>query len=274
MKLSYNPDKDIRMTFSLTKYPNELNQEKGFVSDKTRAYHLGKYIEEQTGIRINTNSFRETKNGVSMDATISNVISKRKIRDYVQMNEDKIDGNDILVTEDITCNYLVNDEVYSPVYLKEDMNTILDVRSSVKTNYIEESAEINVLEEEDKDKAMLFIVEKNGRYTVETLDNDVEEIYEDFDPLVEEDDVSDKDMIEERVTRKKLIRGGKVIIKRKSNRPGYKYEGGREVRMTSKELRDRKRAQMKAARKRKAKMGAIQKHRKKSIGLRTRRISR
>ena len=133
---------------------------------------------------------------------------------------------------------------------------------------------INVLEEEDKDRAMLFIVEKNGRYTVETLDDDVEEIYDAYDPIVEEDDFDNKDMVEERVTRKKLIRGGKVIIKRKSNRPGYKYEGGREVRMTSKELRDRKRAQMKAARKRKAKMGAIQKHRKKSIGLRTRRISR
>ena len=137
MKLSYNPDKDIRMTFSLKKYPSELNQAKGFVSDKTRAYHLSKYIEEQTGIRVNTNTFRETKDGIMMDATISNTISKRKIRDYVQMNEDKIEGNDILVTEDITCNYLIKDDVYNPVYLKEDINTILDVRSSVKAKCIE-----------------------------------------------------------------------------------------------------------------------------------------
>lgn len=274
MKLTYNPDKDIRMAFSLKKYPSELNQAKGFVSDKTRAYHLAKYIEEQTGIRINTNTFKETKDGVSMEATIANTISKRKIKDYIEVNEDKINGDNILITEDIVCNYYVKDDVYNPVYLKEDMNSILDVRSAVKAKCIEESVHIDVMEEEDKDRAMLFIVEKNGRYTVETLDDDVEEIYEDFDPLVEEDDFNDKDMIEERVTRKKLIRGGKVIIKRKSNRPGYKYEGGREVRMTSKELRDRKRAQVKAARKRKAKMGAIQKHRKKSIGLRTRRISR
>jgi hypothetical protein len=272
MKFNYNPDRDIRMVFSLSKYPNELNQTKVMTSNAKRAYHFSKYIEEKTGIKVNPNTFRETNEGVMIDATISNVINKRKIKDYITINEENINGDTIKVCENITCKYLVKDKTYNPIFLKEDMETILETRKAVKTECIEESKKYDVLEEEDEDRAVLFIVEKNGLYSVETMDDDVEEIYEDFDPIVDEDDFTEN--LEERLMRKKLVRGGKVIIKRKSNRPGYKFEGGREVRMSSKEVRDRKRAQMKASRKRKAKMTGLQTLRKKSIGLRTRRIGR
>jgi hypothetical protein len=271
MKLNYNPEKDITMTFKMSKYPKILNEEKLFVSHAKRANTFAVYIEEQTGIRVDAKTFRDNDKGVSIDATISNVMSKRKVLDYLVANEEKIQNNDIILEEGIVCNYCVKNEVYSPSLLKEDIEYILEekVQSIINETEIEVS-ESTVLEGFENDMDAVFIVEHNGDYIVESFNADVEEIYEDSDAVIDEDDFDDK--VEERVVRKRLIRGGKSIFKRKATRTGYKFSGGREVRMSSKELRDRKLAQIKAARKRQSKMRTLQKSRKRSLSMRTRRL--
>lgn len=69
-------------------------------------------------------------------------------------------------------------------------------------------------------------------------------------------------ILDERVRKKKVVRGGKIIKKNVSSKKGYKIVGGKEKKMSSKEKRSRKLAQRKGARKRKSKMSAIKRKRK------------
>jgi len=93
-------------------------------------------------------------------------------------------------------------------------------------------------------------------------DDDVEEIYN--DDGIEEDDYNDDEM-DESLVRKKIVRNGKVLIKKKSNKAGYKVKDGKEVRMSPQEMRKRAKAQKRASRKRKAKSSQASRKRKLSI---------
>lgn len=74
----------------------------------------------------------------------------------------------------------------------------------------------------------------------------------------------------EKLVRKVLFRKGKRIRKKKTDRKGYKSVGGKEVRMSAKEKRNRKLSQRRGARKRKAtKAGAL---RKRKLTMRKRRL--
>jgi len=64
---------------------------------------------------------------------------------------------------------------------------------------------------------------------------------------------------------RKINRGGKNIMVKKSTKEGYKNLAGREVRMSSKEKRTRKLAQKRGARKRKAKKAQTARSMKKSL---------
>lgn len=103
-----------------------------------------------------------------------------------------------------------------------------------------------------------FIEEKLDETMAALLDDDeIEEVYEEGDDIVDEDDWSENDKITETVKRKKVVRGGKVIIKKKSTKKGYKIKDGKEVRMDPKEVRARKIGQRKGSKKRKAQRSQI-----------------
>lgn len=92
----------------------------------------------------------------------------------------------------------------------------------------------------------------------------------------EEDDMPsdiDEEMVDEAIKRRRVIRGGKRILKYKTSKKNYrvKYVNGRptEVRMTPSERRKRKRAQRKAVRKRRAKRALIKRKTKLSNRKRT-----
>jgi len=92
--------------------------------------------------------------------------------------------------------------------------------------------------------------------------NTIDEYYDEEEEPIDEDDATD---VDESVVRKRVVRGGQILIKRKSSKPGYKIKHGKEVRMAAQEIMKRKRASIKAARKRKGKMSMIQKKRQRSI---------
>jgi len=68
----------------------------------------------------------------------------------------------------------------------------------------------------------------------------------------------------EAIIRKFAIRGGKKVKIKTSNKPGYKIVGGKEVRMSPKEIRSRKISAKKAARKLKSKSKSIARKRQRS----------
>jgi len=102
--------------------------------------------------------------------------------------------------------------------------------------------------------------------------DDVEEYYDDEDEFFDddEDDWGDEDEMNEGVRRVRVVRGNKVMIKKRSTRPGYKMVGGKERRMGASERRARMIAQRKAARKRKGMKSKIQ--RKRKISMRKRKV--
>jgi hypothetical protein len=93
----------------------------------------------------------------------------------------------------------------------------------------------------------------------------------------EEDDMEeaneDIELVDESVRRKRVVRGGKRVVKYKTNKPGYrvKYVNGRprEVRMKPQERRKRKKGQRRAVRKKRAKRAQINRKRKRSMRKRT-----
>jgi hypothetical protein len=103
--------------------------------------------------------------------------------------------------------------------------------------------------------------------------SDDDEIDEEFDFIIDEDELENldtTDLVVERLIKKRVIRDGKRKIVFRSNRPGYKIvkqkgQRPKEVRMEPKELRKRLIAQKKGARKRKAKFGQAQRKRKISL---------
>ncbi len=97
---------------------------------------------------------------------------------------------------------------------------------------------------------------------------DVEEYYEDGDTIIEEDDWKDTDVVSEIAKNVKVVRGGKVIVKKKSTKKGYKIVDGQEVKMDPTELKARKKGAKKAAKKRKAKQS--QTNRKRAISAKKR----
>ena len=105
-------------------------------------------------------------------------------------------------------------------------------------------------------------------------DEDFDYDFEDeIDLEIDEDEELDfeDDELSERVQKKKVVRGGKRKIVMKTDRKGYKIvkdpKTGRakEERLSPKEARNRKLAQIKGARKRKGKSGMSQRKRAMSI---------
>jgi hypothetical protein len=77
---------------------------------------------------------------------------------------------------------------------------------------------------------------------------------------------SDEAIMEQRFKIVNRVRGGKVQRRRKvSNMPGYRFQDGKLVRMSSREKLNRKRAQRKGAIKRKTKTAGALRKRKLSI---------
>ena len=95
----------------------------------------------------------------------------------------------------------------------------------------------------------------------------VEEVYDDDEEEIDEDDWNDD--VDEAVKRKRVVRGGKVQLKKKTDKPGYKVKGGKEVRMTPQEIMRRKRAAKKASLKRKSKKSVSSRKRVRSVAKRT-----
>lgn len=77
------------------------------------------------------------------------------------------------------------------------------------------------------------------------------------------------DLVTERILRKKVVRGGKIIKKRQSNRAGYIIKGGVEKKQTSAEKIKAHKIQKRAAIKRKAQKASANVQRKKSLSIRT-----
>jgi hypothetical protein len=69
----------------------------------------------------------------------------------------------------------------------------------------------------------------------------------------------------EALKKKIVFRGGKKIIKKSTDKAGYKTVGGKEVKMDAKEKMNRKKAAKKSAVKRKSKSGQSAKKRAKSM---------
>ena len=72
----------------------------------------------------------------------------------------------------------------------------------------------------------------------------------------------------EALKKKVVYRGGKRVVKKVSDKDGYKVVGGKEVKMSPKEKIARKKAGKIAARKRKGKSAQIAKKRAKSMAKR------
>jgi len=136
------------------------------------------------------------------------------------------------------------------VFVKNNMQKIVDMIDKLpKALFASEEIDEPVVTEDD------------------SIDWDtIEEYYDEDEEPIDEDDASD---IDEAVRRKRVVRGGKVMIKKKTDKSGYKVKNGKEVRMTSQERMKRKRASIKAARKRKGRQSMIQKKRKRSMTKRT-----
>mgnify|MGYP004007092871 FL=1 len=75
--------------------------------------------------------------------------------------------------------------------------------------------------------------------------------------------------IEEALKRTVVFRAGKKIIKKKSNKAGFKNVGGKEGKMKPSELRTRAKAAKKSAKKRKGKSSQIARKRAKTMKKRT-----
>ena len=72
----------------------------------------------------------------------------------------------------------------------------------------------------------------------------------------------------EAIKRKVVYRGGKRVVKKVTDKDGYKMVGGKEVKMSPKEKIARKKAGKIAARKRKGQSAAIAKKRARSMAKR------
>lgn len=84
--------------------------------------------------------------------------------------------------------------------------------------------------------------------------------YDDF-----EDEEDEEIYIAERLVKKFVIRGGKKVRIKRTDRAGYTTQDGKEKRMGSKERRIRKISQRKASRKRRAKLAGALRRREKSM---------
>jgi hypothetical protein len=85
----------------------------------------------------------------------------------------------------------------------------------------------------------------------------------------EEDDMAediDEETLDESVRRKRVVRGGRRVVKYKSNKPGYRVKmvngRPREVRMKPQERRKRRKGQRRGVRKRRSKRAASARKRK------------
>ena len=87
--------------------------------------------------------------------------------------------------------------------------------------------------------------------------------HDSYEPMYD-DEIYPEDLIET-VRKVRVVRQGKRQIKKKTDKPGYKIQGGKEVRMSTSEKRKRAISQRKAARKRKPQQKAAERKRKRSI---------
>lgn len=112
------------------------------------------------------------------------------------------------------------------------------------------------------------------------LEDDFDDEWDDeWSALVpdEEDDLAEDydgiESLDESVRRKRVVRGGRRVVKYKTNKKGYKvvYVNGRprEVRIKPQERRKRKKGQRRAVRKKRAKKSQIARRRKRSMRKRT-----
>lgn len=70
-------------------------------------------------------------------------------------------------------------------------------------------------------------------------------------------DIKNEESINERVFRKRVLRNGKLLWKKKTDRANYKIVNGREVRMKRSEIIKRKKAQRRGKLKRRSKQPMI-----------------
>lgn len=96
----------------------------------------------------------------------------------------------------------------------------------------------------------------------------LEDEYEKSDDEIPGDsyyEIKESDKTNESVIRKRVVRNGKKMIIKKSSKPGFKLVGGKEVKMTPKEIRNRIKSAKIASKKRKSKKS--QSNRKRLISL-------
>ena len=118
-------------------------------------------------------------------------------------------------------------------------------------------------EDINREASALYLDEEN--FEIEIDEEDDEEIDEEDD-----EELDDGEELDERVKKKKVVRGGKRVKKYTTDKDGYKIElndNGRpkEVKMSAKEKMTRKKAGLKAARKSKGKRARSVKKRAKSM---------
>lgn len=82
-----------------------------------------------------------------------------------------------------------------------------------------------------------------------------------FEKIIEE---LDPELLEA-IKRKRVIRGGKKVTKRVTDREGYKMIDGKEVRMSAQERRKRKKGARRSSKKRIVKKNQISRKRNKSL---------
>ena len=96
-------------------------------------------------------------------------------------------------------------------------------------------------------------------------DEDFDEYYDEDDDFLDDDEDNWDDELCENVKRVMIVRGNKVINKKRCTKDGYKLVDGKERRMSISELIARRKAQKKAAIKRKMRQSSIMKKREISL---------
>jgi len=262
--------RDVNLVLERKSYPSELNKDGS--SQVKKGEFFSKYVTEHTGVKVAKNSYTDTTNGVAVKASLGNITEEQKMIDFITMVEENLNDDGIHISLDgfITAHYEHNGTQVTLEEIKKQLDWETTVEEAKHSQ-----ERLDITEEDVKDDIIIYISESRKSIEIDNMDETVEEYFETEADIIEEDDWDEStDISNEKVVKKKIIRGGKVLFKKKTNREGYKFINGREVRMSSKEIRDRRRAQKKASRKRKVTVKKSQHQRKKSLGARSRRIGR
>jgi hypothetical protein len=162
-------------------------------------------------------------------------------------------------------------------YLKEqlsinDFNSVEVVVDKILEN-VNKKEEISKIDSSfysyfihENQQEIINIFENYYGINIEEYDeDDFDEYYEDEDEFLDDDEDDWDDELNEEIERVRIVRGNKVLTKKRTNKEGYKLVDGKERRMCVAEIIARKKAQAKAAQKRKIRMKSIMKKREISI---------